>query len=126
MPRRNNISNDARGLRESEHYNPGNGRVFVKAPAGFPGKRYIKDKAAPGGRYAYRYQVEAWRQTGRVVDGKKEVVDHATKPFDDRRFSREDDKNVRIMSRRQHYKSTGGRPFARPGGRDPRPGWRRM
>jgi hypothetical protein len=100
--------------------NTGNGRRWVVPPADYPGKRYIKDKSAPNGRYAYAYQVEAWKQTGRIADPKKEIVHHTREPYDDKKFSAEEDRHVAIESRKDHYTHGHGRPFSRPGGRKPK------
>lgn len=94
--------------------NKGNGRRFVIPPANYPGKRYIKDASAKKGRYAYASQVEAWKETGRVADGKREIVHHTTEPHDTRKFSAEMDRHVAIVPRRKHYKEMHGRPFSRP------------
>lgn len=102
-----------RGLGPNEHYNAGNGRVFVDA--GKVGKKYI------GNRYQYRYQKTVYDKTGRSYDPSKEIVHHVTEPYDTGHFSREMDKHVAIESRKQHYKYGHGRPFARPGGRAPKP-----
>lgn len=119
MARRNTPNNykasTSRGLNPTEHYNSGNGRVLVDAPPGYPGKKYI------GGRYAYRYQVDAWKETGKVADPHKEVVHHLDERYDTGRFSRKMDRDVAIESRKLHYSKQHGRPFARPGGRAPKP-----
>jgi hypothetical protein len=99
--------------------NTGNGRRWVTPPAEYPGPRYIKDASAPRGRYAYDYQVQEWKQTGRVA-GPHEVVHHTTEPYDTKHFSAAEDRNVAIESRKQHYGLGHGQPFARPGGRKPK------
>ena len=100
--------------------NTGNKRRWVVPPAGFPGPRYIKDKSAPNGRYAYAYQVEQWKRTGRIANPKTEIVHHTTESYDDRKFDAEEDRHVAIESRKEHYKNMHGRPFSRPKSK-PRP-----
>lgn len=104
---RNNKPSTSRGLKPDEHYNAGNGRILEDAPKGYPGKKYI------GGRYAYRYQINEWKQTGKVADPHKEVVHHTTEEHDDRKFSRAEDSNVAIESRKLHYGKGHGKPFSR-------------
>lgn len=92
--------------------NTGNGRRWVVPPKGYPGKRYIKDASAPNGRYAYAYQVQAWKQTGRTA-GPHEIVHHTTEPHDTGHFTADMDRNVAIESRKLHYSKQHGRPFSK-------------
>jgi hypothetical protein len=104
---RDNKSSTSRGLRSNEHFNKGNGRVLVDAPKGYPGKKYIGD------RYAYRYQVNEWKQSGKVADPKKEVVHHLDEPHDTHHFPRSSDEDVAIESRHLHYGKGHGAPFSK-------------
>jgi hypothetical protein len=99
-----------RGLKDNEHANRGNGRVFVDAP---PGYKKAGGKTYMDGRYAYRYAVEAWRKTGRVANPKKEIVHHLGSGQDTGKFSRKKDRKVGIELRSKHYRLGHGRPFSR-------------
>lgn len=99
-----------RGLKQGEHANAGNGRVLIDAPRGYPGKKYMD------GRYAYRSAVEAWRQTGKVADGRKTIVHHIDEPLKMKgdTFSHAEDRKVRVAPRTEHYaRGMHGAPGAR-------------